>query len=517
MRGNHDCFNTGANFSETEFARMSQSKTEGYAFLHQKEFGVYAFLAIDLCPAVGTSRPFNFFGTMSTHDLDALSAFISSAQLHHHNHTFVLTHYPNAVTVSGRSSKGETLRSLSPFVSLWLSGHLHQLILGIGATMYAHHAHGAVELELGDMKDHGVYRVVAVDGDMVSFADEVVGGVGIPMHAPDGLGRVEEIPGKVPPVVLVTNPRDARFALEGREPVGRIRQSTHVRMLIYASAGVNASGVRAVVDGTKELTAWVYAGQSQAWKGLTDENEANHLPLWVHEWDAAVYDDESDHMLEVEVVDVEGGRCKKRILFRVDGTRTDRGGMGKASGTFVLKIRFAEVFQSLFIFAHVFIVVPLLLIPFFYLTHHRISGTLPIIRSSIIARTRQLCHQLSLPRGSRSPSRRTFPGDDDIDDEDDDAGETRPRGVLAAVSARIEQVVWGLVYSLLALADTPRLWIPLYGLAMWSAVGFWFVGDFVDSQKGVVVNRFGLLFTQGIWFPGSGGMGWIPMSDTFFY
>ncbi|KAI8837873.1 hypothetical protein BC829DRAFT_42416 [Chytridium lagenaria] len=44
MRGNHDCFNLGKEFNETEFGLMSAVKTEGYRYLHKKSFGTYDFL-----------------------------------------------------------------------------------------------------------------------------------------------------------------------------------------------------------------------------------------------------------------------------------------------------------------------------------------------------------------------------------------------------------------------------------------------------------------------------------------
>ena len=52
------------------------------------------------------------------------------------------------------------------------------------------------------------YRLMAFDHDIFSFTDK----------------RFDHWP-----LVLVTNPKDSRFSVPGREPLGRISHSTHVR------------------------------------------------------------------------------------------------------------------------------------------------------------------------------------------------------------------------------------------------------------------------------------------------
>lgn len=54
------------------------------------------------------------------------------------------------------------------------------------------------------------YRVLAIDHDMLSFSDL----------------RFEQWP-----AVLITNPKDAQYLHPGMEPLGRIRRSTHIRLL----------------------------------------------------------------------------------------------------------------------------------------------------------------------------------------------------------------------------------------------------------------------------------------------
>lgn len=54
------------------------------------------------------------------------------------------------------------------------------------------------------------YRVLAIDHDLLSFSDL----------------RFEQWP-----AVLITNPKDAQYLHPGMEPLGRIRRSTHIRLL----------------------------------------------------------------------------------------------------------------------------------------------------------------------------------------------------------------------------------------------------------------------------------------------
>ncbi|KAJ3112991.1 Transmembrane protein 62 [Phlyctochytrium bullatum] len=581
LRGNHDCFNLGVEFNETEFGRISATKTEGFKFIHRKPFGSYDFVGIDLCPAVGTARPFNFFGTMDGYDMDVLASVIDEAKRSGHNHTFVATHYPTAVTVSGRSKDGRTLADLAKDVSLWMCGHLHQLVLGIGKTMYVYHRHpGMLELELGDMKDHAVYRVVAVDNDMISFTDELVHLPQIPMPAPP-LGavpthwkrdaadsdfqapRAAPIAGSAPPIILVTNPRDARFGTPGREPVSRIRASTHVRILIYTSTHLAPANISVTVDGaplganTAHLAKGVERHPPWPRKLPLDHGPdapANHLPLWVVPWDPARFDDGREHVMEVQVIDDAGAEAVKVVVFRVDGERSGRKMGLTASGTLVLSIRFPLLFQSLFVFGHVVITFFLLLIPGLVVTHQRTHATLPGLRGAIMRRLRWLDASLERMNEGRiwgklwrccrrrssssdaagsSSARGTGSGAPNSggmsSDEEEDmmaglgvgVSGGRPRRltvfayVFAVAGTLSERVILSWWYRLLALADNPSLYYPLYVFSMASVVGPWFLGDFVSSASPWWPNRYGLLFTVGIWF--GLGKGWVPLADSWLY
>ena len=84
-------------------------------------------------PRYGISRPFNFFGYVDTADMDFLASELAKAATH--NHTFVMSHYPTATMIFGKTSDGRTFWELSKHISVWLCGHLHRLFAGLGKTM----------------------------------------------------------------------------------------------------------------------------------------------------------------------------------------------------------------------------------------------------------------------------------------------------------------------------------------------------------------------------------------------
>jgi hypothetical protein len=207
MRGNHDCFNIPAfNHSANLFRTLSAVKTDGYSFEVHKSFGTYSFIALDACPQeIGPSKPLNFFGYMDRKDMNFFVSAVNKSVTNNYNHTFGMTHYPTGTLLFSRSQEGIDFWDVSHHLSLWFSGHLHKLAGGLGETMYAYQRDSLLELELGDMKTHGLFRIIVVDNDLVSFRD-------IELHSRDKLPMLASDPyrGPRPPIVLVTNPKDAR-------------------------------------------------------------------------------------------------------------------------------------------------------------------------------------------------------------------------------------------------------------------------------------------------------------------
>ena len=70
------------------------------------------------------------------------------------------------------------------------------------------------------------YRLLAVDHDLFSFTDTQLNQW---------------------PLVLITNPKDARFTVHTREPSRRMARSTHIRLLAFSPEPI--SEVSVSVDG----------------------------------------------------------------------------------------------------------------------------------------------------------------------------------------------------------------------------------------------------------------------------
>ncbi|KAJ2334507.1 hypothetical protein GGI00_001821, partial [Coemansia sp. RSA 2681] len=358
QRGNHDCFNVFASDSaDNYFNTYSASKEVGGYFLQLNEsFGTYSFVASDGCPRHGFARPLNFFGYLDAHGMELLERRLVRAQ--GSNHTFLLNHYPVSTMLYGRHN--QTFAQLARGVSVFLCGHLHQLVGGIGAQLQAYKAHeGYWELEIGDMKEHALYRVYAVDHDLVSFVDVTLPVGHLPMPNPQMLdATVPEAPIPHPPVVLVTNPKDARYLLPLHEPLGIMRGSTHIRALVWADT--NVTSVSMAIDGVPHSHPAEFRG-----KQTTDANgDTVKTPLWVAPWDPAQYDDGQVHSLEVTAIDAEGKSTVVRIPFHFsqDLVPLDN----DSRGGWIMRQSFPDLFRISGVASYLLMSVALLVIPRVY-------------------------------------------------------------------------------------------------------------------------------------------------------
>ncbi|KAI8927600.1 hypothetical protein BC831DRAFT_497685 [Entophlyctis helioformis] len=310
QRGNHDCFNIPSfASSQNMFVELSAVKAEGYAFHLRKPFGVYSFIAVDACPEAGATRPINFFGYLDTKDMDFLASSLIAGKNLHHNHTFVMSHYPTATMLFGHTSDELTFPMLSSHISLWLCGHLHKLAGGLGETMYAYQR-TFLELELGDLKSHGMYRIVVVDHDLVSFRDR-------------------------PPIVLVTNPKDGRYIMPGREPTDLIRNSPSIRVLVWSESRIDR--IEAVI---------------------------NEIP----------------HLLVVTAFDEQGLSSNHTVPFRIDGSQiTD---MDAGAGGFIIGLPFGILFKDLFVISYIVVCIGFLVVPKLFVLITTMLGTYDSWRQS---------------------------------------------------------------------------------------------------------------------------------------
>ncbi|KAI8991171.1 Metallo-dependent phosphatase-like protein [Mycotypha africana] len=314
MRGNHDCFDldswTADNNYYKEYGQSAKAWEEGqgvYRWEVNKPFGDYQFIAVDACPKRGPSRPFNFFGYLTTHTMDRLASLLLSNKKRYH-HTFLFSHYPTTTMIPGISSN-DVLKTYFRRTD-------------------------SLELELSDMKDHGSYRIVAVDHDLISFVDldlpitripAVPHDSIVPLSAPEEtlVWPAEEERLDPAPMVLITHPKDARYLLPSKEPLRLSKQSSHLRFLVFSLYEASQLDTQIWIDGQRHPFPAHFVGQGP-------QQQQQTLPLWTSVWDSNDFDDRKTHHLRIVVTAPDGQRGEHDIPFRMDATREKiRGGAGE--------------------------------------------------------------------------------------------------------------------------------------------------------------------------------------------
>ncbi|ORZ06608.1 Metallo-dependent phosphatase-like protein [Absidia repens] len=489
MRGNHDCFDlpswqSRANLyrSYGQSADLVENGQGIYTWQHSPSYGEYQFVAIDACPKRGPSRPFNFFGYLTSSTMDRLA----SALLKPSNHTFVFSHYPTTTMVFGVSQQGYTFRDLAKHYSVYFCGHLHRLIAGLGDVLQSYDpATKTLELELGDMKDHGMYRIVAVDNDIISFVDarlplapstQLRSTPLIPLSADDKL----EWPGKLPmaPVILITNPKESRFVLDNKEPLHRIQSSTHIRFLVFSDESPNQMTFEILIDGKPVI----YDDNSNNIDHGDDDPETvnqttsfitasprysgnDKHPLWTLPWNPSAFKDGS-HVLSIKVKSASGQTGKSSVIFRTDGRRTKIGG---GAGEWIISTHMSTVLQCITLLSIV-TMLTLLLIPRFY-TDREVSERL-------LARIHAI-DQHAPVGGFRSLQR---------------------------------QILVGALRCLQLPSTQPSVWYGTFSFLLALVTLPWFKAEFIPSGE-TPSEKFGTFYLYGMVF----GTEWVPIADTWMF
>lgn len=237
--------------------------------------------------------------------------------------------------------------SVYPILALQWVLTLRQRGSGLGDHLKAHKRQGFLEIELGDMKQHALYRIIAVDHDLISFRDLVVPVPDLPTPYTAELKNditSAKLPKRLPqdPIVLITNPKDARYLISDREPVERMKRSEAIRMLVWSDAPVKQ--VEVTVDGVPLAQKSIrYAGGrfesvEKRWT-RTLEGGAQSVPLWVAPWQAGQYADGQAHTIVATAIDSNGRRGTHSIRFRLDGQRLPLDG---GFGEWLIATRFQE-------------------------------------------------------------------------------------------------------------------------------------------------------------------------------
>ncbi|KAJ3321347.1 Transmembrane protein 62 [Boothiomyces sp. JEL0866] len=485
QRGNHDCWNVPS-FKSTEnmFLELSAVKEAGYSFLVNKEFGTYAFIALDGCPETGAGRPLNFFGYMDTKDMDFMAEALLSSIEKKHNHIFGMSHYPTGTTLFGKTSDGIAFWDTAQHFSIWFCGHLHKLAAGLGETMYAYQDNKMLELELGDLKSHGMYRIVVVDHDLVSFVDLPIHGPKLPLSINHDVSTLSD----PPPIVVITNPKDARYMLMNKEPKYLIKSSTHIRVLIWSK---QIERIWAVIDSKVIHEPAVYAGKGKPWDAIEQvDQQEPYLPLYLINWNPKLYDDGEDHVLAVVAVDKLGREANHTVRFRVDGTRIIN--MDAGSGGFIISLPLGILFKDLFILFYIIVAFGFLLIPKSFVLMTR---SVNVYESWKMDTSKML---IEIDKNSEQFWRMLRPS------------------LKLRVRHRWNDFKFTMVATFLRfceMSQKPDIFYPLYLFTLYITIGPWFLGDFVPSSLDPG-KRYGWLMVYGFWF--SDGS-WEPVFDTWLY
>uniref|UniRef100_A0A7S3G0A9 TMEM62 Ig-like domain-containing protein n=1 Tax=Palpitomonas bilix TaxID=652834 RepID=A0A7S3G0A9_9EUKA len=271
--------------------------------------GSYLIAVMDQPQTPGLSPPVNFFTTLSSLSKEYLQNAAENAAKA--DLSFLAGHYP----ISSFSDKTnyflESYLIDSPFAA-YLCGHYH-----LPKALFRRE--DVLELEVGDMKSSGQYRVMAVDNGVFSFADQ----------------NSDEFP-----VVVMTNPKPANI-MTRKEKLEYMTGSSHVRVLAFSDMDI--SRVYMQVDGGVERE------MSQVQPGH---------PLFVVGWNAVDYGI-GLHTLTVRVTD-QAGR-EKRVVeqFSLDGTAPSPA----TFVTFFLILDQPELVRFLYIFCVVVVLILRLLLP----------------------------------------------------------------------------------------------------------------------------------------------------------
>ncbi|XP_064622069.1 transmembrane protein 62-like isoform X2 [Lineus longissimus] len=276
VRGNHDSFNIPyidhKDNYYNQYSNQGRKHKTSYHYIHKKPYGQYSFIAADACPDPGPKRPFNFFGVLSEPRLKVLQGFRQRASSS--NTTIWMGHYPSSLIVTPEPG----FRDLISSGSAYLCGHLHTLG-GVMPQMFTMHKEGNLELELGDWRDNRIYRVMAIDHDLLSFIDVTFGQW---------------------PIILVTNPKNAAFVVPHHEPTGRMLRSSFIRTLVWSDSEIEKVDIS--INGQ-------HHGQARHVKG----------PLYVLEWNPSMFS-EGLHALSVTALDVNGKKQTVDQQFSLDNT-----------------------------------------------------------------------------------------------------------------------------------------------------------------------------------------------------
>lgn len=314
IRGNHDNFNVyRPKDPETLYRRYSiQGKNHERNYNHTltKKSKNYTFIGVDEVQTPGLKIPFNFIGIVGDEDLDQLKSFKDAAKKLNSQYTIWFAHYPT----SSIASPHEGLRNIVD--GPYLCGHFHT-IGNLVTKMHSTQQPGFVEVELGDWKYNRLVRLAAIDHQLFSFVDT----------------HFKEFP-----IALMTNPKPTEHMMPKYEPVGRVRNSTHIRVIAFSNATVERVEIR--ID-------------DKEWKLMSKVQD----PLYVLKWNPADYT-EGLHQADIKVTDSAKATRTYTQSFSIDNSSNDF----TLGAKILIRVYFKTYVMTIFFFIVIVCTLPMIVL-----------------------------------------------------------------------------------------------------------------------------------------------------------
>lgn len=325
VRGNHDNFNVMRPEDPTtlyrQYSVQGKKYPRNYAFTLEKDGKNYSFFGVDEVQTPGLKIPFNFIGVVKDQDLRELKDLKKQAQENHSQYKIWFAHYPT----SSIASPNEGLRNIID--GPYLCGHFHT-IGNLVLKMHATQQPGFAEVELGDWKYNRRLRLAAIDHQLFSLVD---------------------VNFKQLPIALMTNPKNAEYMMPKFEPVGRILNSTHIRVIAFSDAAI------------ANVTISLNNGPQRVMRLARD-------PLYTLDWNPREYS-VGLHRATIVVTDIEGKSMSYNQSFSMDLSR-DEFSLG---ARILLRAYFKSSVMSIFFFTVAMCTLPLILLRFLTYTHDQSS------------------------------------------------------------------------------------------------------------------------------------------------
>ncbi|TRY74657.1 hypothetical protein TCAL_00573 [Tigriopus californicus] len=279
IRGNHDNFDVAKKDDDLYQKYSEQGRRHQHSYVKHLRHGhqTFGIMALDASPHPGLKRPFNFFGTITSQELEVVRPLMREAR--RNEHTLFMGHYPtSSITVQDNVLIRDLLVN-----SVYLCGHYHTAI-NYNREMFSRFPSGLLELEMGDWKDNRRFRILTFDHGHFSFSDFTY----------------ESNGGAIVAAVL-TNPKNPYAWLE-HERNGDLKHSQFVRVLVFSNEPI------------AEVMIKLDRGSFQS------AHKVGSSSLWKMRWDPKLFTS-GIHSLKIQVLLSSGLIYERDEVFSLDGSQ----------------------------------------------------------------------------------------------------------------------------------------------------------------------------------------------------